>query len=83
MTYKHYAVVNEVCPVCCQGRVLVAAESKSSGVFALCEDCESEWSHPDETHDTELASRDRHAFARYLRPDELMAHSWYCHVLNK
>ncbi len=61
----------------------VAAKSKSSGVFALCEDCESEWSHPDETHDAELASRDRHTFARYLRPDELMAHSWYCHVLNK
>jgi len=53
------------------------------GVFAPCEDCESEWSHPDETHDTELASRYRHAFARYLRLDELMAHSWYCHVLNK
>ncbi len=83
MTYTHYAVVNEVCPICGQGRVLVAATSGSSESFVFCKDCESEWNHPDEIHDAELATRDRHAFSRYLHPGELMEYPWDCHILNR
>lgn len=83
MTYVHYAVVNEACPVCGQGRVLVASEKDGHSLFVICEDCESEWSEPSESHDASLAIRDRHTFSRYLEPDELMDHPWYSLVLNR
>ena len=51
MTYVHYAVVNESCPVCGQGRVLVAAEKDGHSLFVVCEDCESEWNGPNESRD--------------------------------
>jgi transposase-like protein len=83
MTYVHHAVVNETCPVCGQGRVLVASEADGHSLFAICEDCESEWNEPSESHDASVASRDRHTFLRYLEPDELIDHPWYSLVLNR
>jgi hypothetical protein len=83
MTYVHYAVVNETCPVCGQGRVLVASEKGDHALFVLCEDCESEWDEPNESRDPAWATRDRHTFSRYLKPDELMNHKWYPLILNR
>lgn len=83
MTYIHYAVVNETCPVCGQGRVLVASEKEGGAFFAMCEDCESEWREPNESNDAALATRDSHTFSRYLEPDELTNHQWYALILNR
>lgn len=83
MAYAHHAVVNDTCPVCGQGRVFVASENNGHSVYVVCEDCESEWSEPGESHDASVASRDRHTFSRYLESDELMDHPWYSGVLNR
>lgn len=83
MTYVHYAVVNESCPVCGQGRVLVAAEKDGHSLFVVCEDCESEWNGPNESRDASLATRDQHTFSRYLEPDEMTDHKWYSLLLNR
>lgn len=83
MTYVHYAVVNETCPVCGQGRVLVASEKNSYSFFVMCEDCESEWNDSSESHAASEATRDRHAFSHYLEPNELLDHPWYYSVSNK
>lgn len=83
MTYIHYAVVNESCPVCGQGRVLVAREKDGRSLFVVCEDCESEWNEPYESHDALVATRDRHTFLHYVEPDELADHPWYSQLLNR
>lgn len=83
MTYLHYAVVNDTCPVCGQGRVLVASKKGDGTLFVICEDCESEWREPNESHDAALATRDRYTFSRYLEPDELADHQWYPVILNR
>lgn len=83
MTYVHYAVVNETCPVCGQGRILVATEKDDRALFVICEDCESEWREPSESHEAALATRGRYTFSRYLAPDELEGHQWHSLVLNR
>ena len=83
MTYIHRAVVNETCPVCGQGRVLVASEEDGHSLFVICEDCESEWNEPDESRNASVADRDRHTFYRYLERDELVDHPWYSLILNR
>lgn len=82
MTYMHYAVVNEICPICGQRRILVAAEEDGKRLFVMCEDCESQWDEPTESYKASSASRDRHTFSRYLNSDELIGHLWQSHVLN-
>lgn len=82
MAYAHYAVVNERCPVCGQGRVLVALEKDGHSLFIVCEDCESEWREPSESCDASIATRDKHTFLRYLNSDELMEHRWHPLIIN-
>lgn len=74
MSYVHYAVVNEMCPVCGKGRVLVAAEKDGRPLFVICEDCESEWSDPKQANDGSIATRDHHTFSRYMEPCALVGH---------
>lgn len=83
MTYKHFAVINETCPVCSQGRVLVASEGDEGSLFVMCEDCESEWGDPQESNDAALATRDRYPFSRYLEPGDLVGHEWYTSVIHR
>ncbi len=82
MTYMHYAVANERCPVCGQGRVLMAAEKDGYSFFVVCEDCESEWGSPNESCDVLLATHDKHTFLRYLEPVDLIGHQWHSQLLN-
>lgn len=76
------SVVKESCPVCGQGRVLVAVEKDGHSLFVVCEDCESEWSTPIESCDASLATRDQHTFLRYLAPADLIGHQWHSQLLN-
>lgn len=83
MTYVHYAVVNEICPICGQGRILVAIEKDNKRLFVMCEDCESEWDGPSESYTASLASRDRHTFSHYVDVEEMMGHPWQSFVINR
>ncbi|MNT35251.1 hypothetical protein D3C72_1712720 [compost metagenome] len=82
MTYVHYAVVNETCPVCGQGRILVATDRGSDSLFVVCEDCESEWSEPQQSNNSALVDVNGHASMRFVEPHELIGHPWYSFVLN-
>lgn len=83
MAYMQFAIVNDACPVCGQGRILVALEKDDHSLFVICEDCESEWNGPEESHDASKTSRDQHSFLRYLESDEMKNHPWYAMVINK
>jgi hypothetical protein len=83
MTYVHYAVVNETCSICGQGRILIAAGRDEGSLFAICEDCEAEWDTPIKSFDESMATRNKHTFLRYLEVEELKDHPWYSEVLNR
>lgn len=83
MACTHFAVVNECCPICRQGTVVVAVENDGYSIFVVCEECEAEWNAPDESCAAAMATRDQHSFLRYMEPDDLMDHHWYPKVLNK
>ncbi len=65
-----------ICPVCNQGRLLIAREKKTGVVYIGCEDCESEWKDPNEAFQPELATRNQFGESDYLSLDEAAQHPW-------
>jgi len=78
------AVVKEICPICGQGRLLVAVDdSMRKDFFVLCEDCESEWDSPDTASDMEMATRDKYKFLKYATVEDVVGSLWEKFILNK
>jgi uncharacterized protein (DUF983 family) len=65
-----------ICPVCQQGRLLIAREKRTDVVFIACEDCESEWKEPRDSEDPEKASHGVFGEAAFLSLEEAMQHQW-------
>lgn len=66
-----------ICPVCNQGRLLIARERKTGILYIGCEDCESEWREPKDSSRPELAERDQFGESEFLTLEEAAAHPWY------
>jgi len=71
---KNLAMIG-VCPVCSQGRLLVAKEKSSGVLYIACEDCESEWLNP-ESCKVESATHDTFGPSEFLDLEELDKHPW-------
>ena len=71
---NNYAWVRN-CPVCSQGRVIIAKETATEKFYLVCEECESEWQSPEEVA-TSPASRDVFGASTYLTREELGDHPW-------
>ena len=72
---KTYAVVG-TCPVCSQGRLIIARENASGALYVLCEECESEWPSPATCADINAATRDVFGASTLLERDALVGHEW-------
>jgi hypothetical protein len=72
---KSYAAIG-TCPICGQGRLIVARENASRELFVLCEECESEWVSPDASRSIEGATRDVHGPSTFLEREDLVGHPW-------
>lgn len=84
MTNENYAVIREKCPVCGQGRLLLAlTNSRPNNLFILCEDCESEWNSAEDTAYMEMATRDKHRFLRFATLEDIGGQPCEQFVLNK
>ena len=73
--HKNYAWIG-VCPICGQGRQIIARENRTGKLYVLCEDCESEWRSPNEARDVNSASREVFAESSFLTREELAEHPW-------
>jgi hypothetical protein len=73
--HKNYAWIG-ICPICGQGRQIIARENRTGKFHVLCEDCESEWRSPQEARDINSASRGTFAETTLLTRDELAEHPW-------
>lgn len=71
---KNYAVIG-LCPVCSQGRLIVARDLDSGVLYVLCEECESEWDSPSDCS-ISAATRDTHGHSELLDREELAGHPW-------
>lgn len=70
------------CPVCRQGRQVIASECSTGNLFVYCEECESEWDSPLQCQDVFLAHRDRFGTCTFLTSEELREHAWFEYVMN-
>jgi hypothetical protein len=73
--YKNYAWIG-ICPVCSQGRQIIARENRSEVLYVLCEDCESEWRMPQEARDIGRVSRDTFTESTLLTREDLGEDPW-------
>ena len=78
---KNYASVG-LCPICGQGRLIIARDDVSGALYVLCEECESEWASPEESHHIEKASQDTHGASTMLEREELRDHPWMKFLLR-
>lgn len=72
---KNYAWVG-ICPICGQGRQVLAREKRTGTLYILCEDCESEWRHPEEARDIDRASRGAFTESIFLTREQITDHPW-------
>jgi uncharacterized Zn ribbon protein len=72
---KNYAAIG-ACPVCGQGRLIVARDHSSQSLYVLCEECESEWESPEESKTAEAATHDVHGQSTLLDRLDLEEHPW-------
>lgn len=72
---KNYAAIG-TCVICGQGRLIIAKERSSGGLFVVCEECESEWASPEASESIDAASRDTHGSYTLLEREEVENHPW-------
>ena len=72
---KHYAVLG-TCPLCGQGRQILAVEDASQRSYVLCEDCEAEWMHPSEARQIEKATHGKFGRSTLITSEEAVDHPW-------
>jgi formate dehydrogenase maturation protein FdhE len=65
-----------ICPVCNQGRLLIAREKLTGTHYIACEDCEAEWENPIASQDLNQVTRGRFGGSEFLSLEEAFNHPW-------
>jgi hypothetical protein len=76
---KNYAWIG-VCPICNQGRQIVARQDRTQQLYIVCEECESEWRSPQEARDINSATRGVFGKHTFLTRDELLSNPWMAYL---
>lgn len=80
MFIKNYRVA--WCPVCNQGWVEIVKEEKSGLLYLCCDECEAEWTNPEEIRVCGKGSRCR--FGQVVAPalEDIKAKGWERYIQN-
>jgi len=70
-----YATIG-TCLVCSQGRLIISRDDESGILYVLCEECESEWTCPEDSQDLDAATQAKHGRSTLLERGELEMHPW-------
>lgn len=65
-----------ICPVCNQGRLMIARDNQSGVDYVACEDCEAEWENPAASNDIRKVTRGRFGQSVFLSLEEASTHPW-------
>jgi hypothetical protein len=72
---KNYAAIG-ICPVCSQGRRIIARDDATGTLYVVCEECESEWETPAESRSVDAATQGVHGRSTFLDRADLVDHPW-------
>lgn len=72
---KDYAAIG-TCAVCSQGRLIVARDDESGVLYVLCEECETEWTTPEESRTFDAGTQGSHGRSTLLDRGDLDGHPW-------
>ena len=64
------------CPLCGQGRQIIAKEINTGVLFILCEDCEAQWKSPADSRSLGRVLSGIYGKSNLLTYDDLTAHPW-------
>lgn len=73
---KDYAIVG-TCPICGQGRLIIARDNALGTLYVLCEECESEWNSPEDTKSLEAATHGRFGQSTLVTKEQMEGHPWW------
>jgi len=65
-----------ICPVCNQGRLLIARDKQTGKGYVACEGCEAEWENPLASTDVSKVTRGRFGESVFLSLEEASTHPW-------
>jgi uncharacterized protein (DUF983 family) len=65
-----------ICPVCNQGRLLIARDKQTGKDYVACEDCEAEWETPSASKDITNVTRNHFGKSVFLSLEEASTHPW-------
>ncbi len=71
------------CPICRQGRQVVAMENSSKKLFVYCQECESEWDAPEKAARIGFATYDGYGSCTFVCINDFCDHSGFAHIINK
>jgi hypothetical protein len=76
---KSFAMLG-ICPVCNQGRLLVAHSDVTDADHVMFEDCEAVWDNPETATDTSKVLRNCLTNIRFLTLEKMEGHPWEAFV---
>lgn len=71
----NYAAIGS-CPLCSQGRLIIARDHESGALYVVCEECGTEWETPEKSRTLEAGTRDSHGRSTLLKREDLVGHPW-------
>lgn len=80
MLIKNYRVA--WCPVCNQGWVEIVKEEKSGSLYFCCDECEAEWTDPEDIGVWGKGSRCRFGQAVAPALEDIKAKGWERYIQN-
>jgi hypothetical protein len=76
---KNYAAIG-TCALCGEGRLIISRDDESGVLYVLCEECETEWTSPEESRVIEVGTRGSHGRSTLLERVDLVGHPWEGHL---
>ncbi len=64
------------CPICNQGWVKIVKDEKSGLLYLCCDECEAEWTNPDEIGVWGKGSRCRYGKIIIPTPEDIQSKGW-------
>ena len=64
------------CPICGQGQLLAMKSTTTGQLLIMCDDCESQWQSPDDTHSFENALSNEIREMQRASLEEIKAVGW-------
>lgn len=70
------------CPICSQGWVQIVRDVETKELFVMCDECESEWNHPEDVKELEARSEINDNRVTTPTVEEIRMASWEKYIIK-